>query len=261
MSDLIDGLSDGLQNAGETILSFVPRLIGALAILVVGWLVARLILRVVKRLLKAVGLDGLLERAGLGERLQAVGYTATDLVARAIYWIALLVVFLLTAEALDVEYLSNILTGLIGYLPLVVVAMIIVIVAAAVGAFLAEVSTPWSQERHIRWLPETARWMVIGFGVFAALNTLKIAEEIVNTLFIAVVATAGAILVIAFGLGASPRRRNGGPASYPTATDQRSRLGLTDRPRFLLGRPVRPPRKVTPRGFFVTFPPVCASPY
>ena len=201
MSDFIDGLSDGLQNAGETMLSFLPRLIGALVVLVVGWLVARLIHRVVRRLLKAVGLDGLLERAGLAERLQAVGYTATDLVARAIYWIALLVVFLLTAEALDVEYLSNILTGLIAYLPLVVVAIVIVIVAAAVGAFLAEVSTPWSQERHIRWLPATARWMVIGFGVFAALNTLKIAEEIVNTLFVAVVATVGAILVIAFGVG------------------------------------------------------------
>ena len=132
---------------------------------------------------------------------QAAGYTATDLAARAIYWIALLVVFLFTAEALDVEYFSDILTGLIGYLPLVVVAIVIVIVAAALGAFLADLSAPWSQERHIRWLPATARWMVIGLGVFAALNTLNIADEIVNTLFIAVVGTVGATLVIAFGVG------------------------------------------------------------
>ena len=201
MQDLIDGLSEGLANAGETILSFLPRLIGALVILVVGWLVARVVHRAFQRLFKAVGLDTLLERAGLAERLQAAGYTATDLAARAIYWIALLVVFLLTAEALDVQYFSDILTGLIGYLPLVVVAIVIVIVAAAVGAFLAELSAPWSQERHIRWLPATARWMVIGFGVFAALNTLNIAEDIVNTLFIAVVGTVGATLVIAFGIG------------------------------------------------------------
>ena len=110
-------------------------------------------------------------------------------------------VFLLTAEALDVEYLSDILTGLIGYLPLVVVAIVIVIVAAALGAFLAELSTPWSQERHIRWLPAAARWVVIGLGIFVALNTLNIGEEIVNTLFIAVVGTVGATLVIAFGVG------------------------------------------------------------
>ncbi len=201
MSDLIDGLSNGLENAGETILSFLPRLIGALIILVVGWLVARLVHRVFQRLFKAVGLDALLERAGLADRLQAAGFTATDLGAQAIYWIALLVVFLLTAEALDVEYLSDILTGLIGYLPLVMAAIVIVIVAAALGAFLAELSTPWSQERHIRWLPATARWTVIALGIFVALNTLNIGEEIVNTLFIAVVGTVGAILVIAFGVG------------------------------------------------------------
>ena len=63
MSDLIDGLSEGLENAGETILSFLPRLIGALIILVVGWLLARLVHRVFQRLLKVVGLDSLLERA------------------------------------------------------------------------------------------------------------------------------------------------------------------------------------------------------
>ena len=201
MSDLIDGLSSGLENAGETILSFLPRLIGALIILIVGWLVARLVHRAFQRLFKAVGLDALLERAGLADRLQAAGYTATDLAARVIYWIALLVVFLLTAEALDVEYLSDILTDLIGYLPLVVVAIVVVIVAAALGAFLAELAIPWSQERHIRWLPATARWAVIALGVFVALNTLNIAEEIVNTLFVAVVGTVGAILVIAFGVG------------------------------------------------------------
>ena len=201
MSDFVDGLSDGLANAGETILSFLPRLVGALIILIVGWLIARLIHRAVGRSLGAVGLDRLLERAGLAERLKEAGYTATGLTARAVYWIALLVVFLLTAEALDVEYLSDILTGLIAYLPLVVVAIVIVIVASAVGAVLAELATPWSQERHIRWLPKTTQWVVIGLGVFAALNTLSIAEEIVNTLFIAVVGTVGATLVIAFGVG------------------------------------------------------------
>ena len=201
MSDLLDGLSEGLVNAGETILSFLPKLIGALIILVVGWLVARLIQKAFQRLFKTVGLDALLQRAGLADRLEAAGYKASHLASRAIYWIAMLLVFLLTAEALDVEYFSDILTGLIGYLPLVVVAIVMVIVSAALGAFLAELSAPWSQERHIRWLPATARWMVIGFGVFAALNTLNIAEEIVNTLFIALVGTVGASLVIAFGVG------------------------------------------------------------
>ena len=201
MSDFLDGVSNGLRDAGQNMLSFVPKLIGALLILVAGWLIARLIRRLVARLLKAVGLDRMLEQAGLAERLKAVGYTATDLAARAVYWVVLLVVFLLTAQALELGDLSELLREVIAYVPLVVVAVIIVIVAAALGAFLADLSTPWSQERHIRWLPETARWLVIGVGAFAALDTLNIAEEIANILLIAVVGTVGLTLVISFGVG------------------------------------------------------------
>ncbi len=201
MSDLIDGVSTGLQEAWQDVITFAPKLLGAVVILLIGWLLARLIHRGASRLLQGVGLDRLLERAGLADRLRAVGYTATDLVARGVYWIALLVVFLLAAQTLEVEHLSDLLTALIAYLPLVVVAIVIVIVSAAIGAFLAEISTPWSRDHSISWLPVLARWMVIGFGALAALNTLNIAEEIVNTLFIAVVGTVGVTFAIAFGVG------------------------------------------------------------
>ena len=207
MPDFIDGVSSGIQEAWQDVITFVPKFIGALVILFVGWLFARLVHKGAARLLQGVGLDNLLERAGLAERIKAADITAADLVARAIYWFTLLVVLLPAAQTLEVDHLSELLSELISYLPLVVVAIIIVIVASAVGAFLAEVSTPWSRDHSIRWLPEVARWMVIGFGAIAALNTLNIAEEIVNTLFIAVVSTVGASIAIAFGVGGIPAAR------------------------------------------------------
>ncbi len=207
MSDFLDGISDGLQEAWQDVIAFVPKFLGALVILFVGWIAARVIHRGAARLLQGVGLDRILERAGLAERIKAAGITATDLVARVIYWATLLVVLLLAAQTLKVDNLSDLLTALISYLPLIVVAIIIVIVAAAIGAFIAEVSTPWSQDHSIRWLPEVARWMVVGFGALAALNTLNIAEEIVNTLFIAIVGTVGVSLAIAFGVGGIPAAR------------------------------------------------------
>ena len=196
MQDFIDGVSSGLQQAWQDVITFLP-----------GWLLSRLIHRGASRLLQGVGLDRILERAGLAKRLKEAGITAADLVARAVYWAALLVVLLLAAQTLEVDHLSDLLSALISYLPLVVVAIIIVIVSAGIGAFLAEVSTPWSQDHSIGWLPETARWMVIGFGALAALNTLNIAEEIVNTLFIGVVSTVGVTLAIAFGVGGIPAAR------------------------------------------------------
>ena len=207
MSDFIDGVSSGLEAAWQDVITFVPKLLGTIVILLVGWLVARIIRRVVSRLLKGVGLDGLLEKAGLSERMKAAGMSAAELVAQTVYWIMLLVVLLLAAQTLEIEHLSDLLSALIAYLPLVVVAIIIVIVAGALGAFLAEVATPWSRDHSIGWLPEVARWMVIGFGVLAALNTLNIAEEIVNILFIAVVSTVGVTLAIAFGIGGIPAAR------------------------------------------------------
>ncbi len=207
MQDFIDGVSSGLQQAWQDVITFLPRFFGAMVILFVGWLLSRLIHRGASRLLQGVGLDQILERAGLAKRLKEAGITAADLVARAAYWAALLVVLLLAAQTLEVDHLSDLLSALISYLPLVVVAIIIVIVSATIGAFLAEVSTPWSQDHSIGWLPETARWMVIGFGALAALNTLNIAEEIVNTLFIGVVSTVGVTLAIAFGVGGIPAAR------------------------------------------------------
>ena len=207
MDDFVDGVSGGLQQAWQDVITFLPRLFGAVVVLLVGWVLSRLIHQGASRLLQGVRLDRILERAGLAKRLKQAGITAADLVARAVYWAALLVVLLLAAQTLQVEHLSNLLSALISYLPLVVVAIIIVIVSAAIGAFLAEVSTPWSRDHSLGWLPETARWMVIGFGALAALNTLNIAEEIVNTLFIGVVATVGVTLSISFGIGGIPVAR------------------------------------------------------
>ena len=207
MDDFVDGVSGGLQQAWQDVITFLPRLFGAVVVLLVGWVLSRLIHQGASRLLQGVGLDRILERAGLANRLKQAGITAADLVARAVYWAALLVVLLLAAQTLQVEHLSNLLSALISYLPLAVVAIIIVIVSAAIGAFLAEVSTPWSRDHSLGWLPETARWMVIGFGALAALNTLNIAEEIVNTLFIGVVATVGVTLAISFGIGGIPVAR------------------------------------------------------
>ncbi|MDE0232871.1 MAG: hypothetical protein OXI56_03840 [bacterium] len=207
MSDFVEGISSGLEAAWQDVITFLPKLLGTVVILLAGWVVARLIYRAVSRLLQGISLDGLLERAGLGERMKDAGMSATEVVARAVYWIMLLVVLLLAAQTLEIEHLSELLSALISYLPLIVVAVIVVIVAAAVGAFLAEVSTPWSEEHGVAWLPAVARWMVIGFGALAALNTLNIAEEIVNTLFMGVVGTVGVTLAVAFGVGGIPTAR------------------------------------------------------
>ncbi|MDH3306647.1 MAG: hypothetical protein OEO77_03900 [Acidimicrobiia bacterium] len=201
VSSFVDGIESGLRNAWADVIEFAPKLIGALLILFIGWMIARVIRTVFKRVFEGVGLDRLLDRAGLAGTLQSAGYTASELVSNIVYWIALLIVFLLAAEALGVDALTDLLSGLIAYLPLVIVAIVIVVVAAAVGSFVAEVVRPWATQQGIAWLAPATRWGLIIFGVFAALSTLNVAQDIVNTLFIAVLASVGVAFAVAFGVG------------------------------------------------------------
>lgn len=197
----VAGIENGLTNAWQNVVEFAPKLIGALLILLVGWIIARVIRNVARRVFERVGLDRLLERAGLSAALRSAGYTASELLSKIIYWIALLVVILMASDAMNVQSLSDLLNGLISYLPLVIVAMVIVIIAAAVGSFVAELVAPWAREQGVGWVAMAARWAFIIFGIFAALNTLNVASDIVNTLFMAVLATAGVAFAIAFGVG------------------------------------------------------------
>ena len=201
VSSFTDGVSQGLRNAWASVIEFAPKLIGALLILFIGWFVAKVIKTVFENVLTRLGLDRMLDRAGLTGALQKAGYTASSLVARIIYWMALLVVLLMAAEVLNVASLTVLLAALLAYLPLVAIAIIIVVVAAAIGSFVADVSAPWAEAQGVAWVSKAARWTFIVVGAFAALNTLGVAADIVNTLFIAVVASTGVAMAIAFGVG------------------------------------------------------------
>lgn len=219
---IFDGVRDGLDNAWNDVITFAPKLIGAAIILLVGWLIARVIRGVFVRVLDRVGLDKLLDRAGLSHTLRAAGYTASQLVANVLYWIALLVVFLLAAEALQVERLTELISSLISYLPLVAVAMIIIVVTAAIGSFVADLVEPWADRQNIGWLTPAVRFSIIGFGVIAALNTLNVAETVVNTLFTAIVATIGLMIAIAGGVGGIKRAESMWWSVFPDKTTNRS---------------------------------------
>ncbi len=201
VSSFFDGVSDGVTAAWTDVVAFAPRIVGAALILLVGWMVAKFIRTAVNRVASGAGLDKLLDRAGLSETLKDNGHTASSVVANIIYWMALLTVFLMAAEAMQVETLTVLLAGLIAYLPLLVVAVVIVIVAAAIGRFVGDMVQPWAERQQVAWVATAARVSVVFTGVIAALNTINVAEDIVNALFYAVVGSAAVAFSIAFGVG------------------------------------------------------------
>ncbi len=216
-----DGVQQGLDDAWEGIVEFTPKLVGALIILLVGWLIARVLRRAFEALFKGIGLDRLLERAGMGETLTDAGYTVSGLLATLVYWIAILITLLLASETLDIGGLSELLRDLIAYLPLIFVAAVVILVAGALAAVVAELVEPWAEREGVAWLTPVARWSIIGFGFLAAFNTLNLADEIVNTLFIGLVGTIGITLAIAFGVGGIKTAENWWRGVLPTKSANR----------------------------------------
>ncbi len=203
--NFVDGLTDGFVEVGKAIAEYLPKLIGALLILIIGWFVARLIRNVLRRVLDRLGFDRLLDRAGVGDTIRNAGYTASGIVTSIIYYMLMAVVLLLSAEALAVDELTNLLRDLIAYIPRLIVAVIILVVAAAIASWVADLVRPLAASQNLNWVPTLVRVIILAFGVIAAFETLDLATTLVNAVvtsfFGALGIAIGVSFAIAFGVG------------------------------------------------------------
>lgn len=195
-----DSLRERLDEIGADIGNWVPKIVGALLILLVGLLIARIIRNIVRRLLDNDAVKGVLDRAGIGPALQRSGYSVANLGATVVYGFLVLVVLLLAATALEVQDIIDLLERLIAFLPVVFIAVVLVVIAAAIANFVADLIRPWAESRDMSWVVTATRLAIIIFAVLTALDLVGIGSvsEDVRRGVIAGVAVAFAV---AFGVG------------------------------------------------------------
>jgi hypothetical protein len=204
-SDVGSALSQGLASVS----AFVPKLVAFLLILVVGWLCARVVARVVDRILERVGFDRAVERGGVRQALARSRYDASDILSKLVFYALMLFVLQLAFGVFGSNPISDLIYAVIAFLPKVFVAVVIVVVTAAVAAAVKEVvEASLGGLSYGRALAGAASGAVLVVGLFAALNQLQIAPEIVNGLFYALLAVvAGSAIVAVGGGGIAPMRR------------------------------------------------------
>lgn len=194
-----------LQGTFTRIVDFLPNLLGALVILIVGWIVAYALRRLTDSALESVGFDNLIQRGKVREKMEQAGrfYDPSQVVSNIVYWAVLITTFLLAANALGLAAISDLLSNLVSFLPLVLVAVIVVAVAVALAqlAFEAIMASVAPRIGDGEILANVTKWAIIAFGIFAALSQLQIAPAIVNTLFIAVIGAIAIAFAISFGVG------------------------------------------------------------
>lgn len=203
----LDALRDGLDQAWTTVAAFTPKLLAAVAILVIGWFVARIVRSMTKRVLTRLRFNELIARAGIPVSEDESGPDPRGLAAGLIYGYLLFVTLQLTAQALDATVLATMLGELVAFLPLVLVAAAIVVIASAVAQFVARSIRANLGERGTT-PARLAYWAIVVFAGIAALNVMNVAPEVVNGVLYAVLGTAAVASVIAFGVGGIPAARH-----------------------------------------------------
>jgi hypothetical protein len=195
-----------LTNALNLLLEFIPKLVGFLVILLVGWIIATLVSKTVTFLLRKIGFDRLGQRIGLQrfEQNMGVHMDAAGILGAITYWFLFLIFLVPAADALGISTVSAILNELVAYIPNVFVAVLVLFLgalAATVVADLVRGATASANMGSPNLYANIARYAIIGFAIIVALEQLKIAPEIMNILFTAVVGAAALAFGLAFGLG------------------------------------------------------------
>ncbi|WP_406044905.1 hypothetical protein OG799_10805 [Micromonospora sp. NBC_00898] len=197
-----DNFGNAVGDAFRSVMLFLPKAVAFIAILVVGWLIAKAVLKIVDKVLERVHFDKAVERGGIKTALARSKYDASDIVAKLAYYGVLLVTLQLAFGIWGPNPISDLIAGVIAWLPRAFVAIVIVVVAAAIAKAVKDIiSSALGGLSYGRVLANIASVFILGLGVIAALNQIGVATAVTTPVLIAVLATIGGILVVGVGGG------------------------------------------------------------
>jgi hypothetical protein len=194
--------SQGIEDAWADVATFVPKFLGFLVILILGYFIAKLIAKAANAILERVGFDRAVERGGIKRALDRTKYDASDILGKIIFYALFLIVLQMAFGVFGPNPISDLLEGVIAYLPKVIAAILILVIAFAIAAAARElIDATLGGLNYGRTLANIAGAAIVVVGVFAALDQLQIAPAIVTGLFYALLAIIVGSAVIAIGGG------------------------------------------------------------
>ncbi len=193
-----------LQDSVAQLGTLVPNLLAALVILFAGYLLAKLIQRGVQRVLLRLRLNEALARGGVTPAVERSGahVNPARILANLAFWCVMFAVLLVAANALGLKSLADVFAELVGYVPSVIAAVVIVIAGILLGGFVEGLIRASAGTIHGGpTLARAARVGVVVIAVFMALQELGVATEIVTTAFAILFGAVALALALSFGLG------------------------------------------------------------
>lgn len=202
----IDTFVQSLQNLWLAFAGFIPSLFWAFVVFLVGWILASVLSKAVMRVLETVQVDRLFDQLGVMKYLHDAGvsWEFSSIVGSLVRWFFIIAAFLAAVDILGLAELSGFITDILLYIPNIIVAAFILLVAAILASFLERVVTASMKATSmgpVKFVGVVIRWSIWGFAILAALAQLGVATGLVQTLFTGFVAMLALAGGLAFGLG------------------------------------------------------------
>ncbi|MDP8901567.1 MAG: mechanosensitive ion channel [Actinomycetota bacterium] len=194
------GIGRSLSQALGSIMDALPALIGALLILIIGYIIAKVLQGIVTRVLQSMGFQGWMERGGIKQFFDRsqTRQTPLSILGKLVFWLVFFIAISMAVDTLGITAISEVLAQFIAYIPQIIAAALILILATLLANFVAGIVRGATGSNVAGSI---AQYGIIVFAAFAALTQLGIAEELIVPTFLILLGAVALAAALAFGLG------------------------------------------------------------
>ena len=203
----LDTLRTSFDDLAPVVLSIAARLVVALAIFIIGWIIGVFVASIVEKIFKKLNVDSALRKAGVETTLQRGGMALNSgyFVGALLKWFIIVVFLISSFQILGLVQVTYFLQQVvIGYLPQVIIAILILMVAVVIGDIVQRIvraSAGAAGVRSSHLLGALAKWVIWIFALLTVLVQLGIGADLIRILFTGIVVAGAIAFGIAFGLG------------------------------------------------------------
>jgi small-conductance mechanosensitive channel len=196
MKALMQSFSEGMA----TFFSYIPQLIGALVILIIGYIIAKVLQAITTRVFKSMGFESWMESGGIKQFFERSQTQQTPLsaIGKLVFWLLFFIALTMAVDTLGISQISAVLAQFIAYIPQIIAAILILILAAMLANFVAGIVRGATGNAIIGSI---AQYGIIVFATFAALTQLGIAPELIAPTFLILLGAIAGAVALAFGFG------------------------------------------------------------
>lgn len=207
LNTLGNQLSDSFTGIGVQILLWIPNVIAAVIVILVGNYLAKLIQSIIKRVFNTLKVESFAEKLNISEKIKSVGFdfTVTQFIGGLVYWLIFLVFISASASVLGVEVVARFINQLINYIPSIFAGLVIMVIGVLVAETLGKML---ESVRHGKTYKMVIRWFILVIAFITAVEQIGLDVSFLTENIQIIVAGVSLALGIAFGLGGKERAKS-----------------------------------------------------